>query len=342
MDEILVAEATRVVVTRHAGVAEVLGEVRPPRVAIITQPGAESIARGIAAGLSMPVEVLVVPDGEAAKTLEVVGAVIDGLVGFGLDRSGLLIGVGGGAVTDLAGFVASIYLRGVRVHHVPTTLLAAVDAAIGGKNGVNAGAKNLIGTFRHAARVVIDLAVLDDLPDGLRREGSAEALKAGLIADPHLVALYERHGLAAPLEEVVPRAVRVKAAVVGRDFTEQGERAHLNYGHTIGHAVEVAGARSHGQAVAIGMVAAGRASALVAGFAEEERQREVIARLGLPVSAPDVDAARVLSLVRRDKKRSDEGIIMVLLAAIGRPEVSVVAPTTVQAALGAIGIEGDL
>ncbi|NIQ58488.1 MAG: 3-dehydroquinate synthase, partial [Gemmatimonadetes bacterium] len=139
--------------------------------------------------------------------------------------------------------------------------------------------KNLVGAFRHPVRVVVDVDVLDALPEQVKRGGMAEALKAGLIGDPGLVALLERDRLGADLEEVVARAIAVKASVVDRDFEERGERAHLNYGHTIGHAVEVAGGLGHGEAVAVGMVAAGRAAALECGFTGEARQREAIAAL---------------------------------------------------------------
>jgi 3-dehydroquinate synthase len=221
---------------------------------------------------------------------------------------------------------------------VPTTLLAAVDASIGGKTALNLGAKNLIGAFHHPARVVIDIAVLEALPAALWREGAAEALKAGLVGDPALVALLEREGAAADLAEVVRRAVAVKAAIVGRDPQERGERAHLNYGHTIGHAVEVAGGLSHGEAVAVGMVAAGRAGALLAGFTEEERQAEVIRVLGLPSAAAGLDRDRVLALVGHDKKRTGDELRMVVLEAVGSPLLATLGAATVEAALGAVGI----
>ncbi len=174
------------------------------------------------AGLAAELRVL--PDGEAAKTLAVAEGVYEWLAGLGLTRADTVLGVGGGSLTDLAGFVAATFLRGVEAVYVPTTLVGAVDAAIGGKTGVNLGAKNLVGAFQHPARVVIDADLLDALPLGLRRDGAAEALKAGLIGDPDLVGLYERDGLEADPAEVVRRAVAVKAAVVGRDFREEGER----------------------------------------------------------------------------------------------------------------------
>ena len=239
----------------------------------------------------------------------------------------------------VGGFIAATYLRGIEFVNVPTTLLGAVDASVGGKTGVNLRAKNMVGVFAHPARVVIDVDVLDRLPPELKRQGSAEALKAGMIGDERLVALLETEGLEADLEKVVARAVAVKADVVGRDFTEQGERAVLNYGHTIGHALEVALQLSHGEAVAVGMVAAGRASAIRCGFSEESRQNEAIGRLGLPLAAADADPDRVGELLGFDKKRDAAGLRMVLLAAIGAPEVEHVEAATVREALAAVGID---
>jgi 3-dehydroquinate synthetase len=252
----------------------------------------------------------------------------------------MVVGVGGGAVTDLAGFVGAVFLRGVRVHFVPTTLLAAIDASIGGKSGVNVGGKNLVGAFRHPARVVIDLSVLDALPGELIREGLAEALKAGLVGDPGLFELIERDGQGADLAEVVTRAVAVKARIVGEDFEERGVRAHLNYGHTVGHALEAITGMPHGEAVAVGMVAAGRASVIEAGFDGEERQRSAIAGLGLPTEAPGVDRIELLSRLRLDKKHDSHGLRMVVLEAVGRPLVRPVGSATVGAALAAVGISG--
>lgn len=321
----------------------VLGD-RPgrARVAVLAQPGEPArLARalvGALQGSDLAAEMRILPDGEEAKTLAVAAGVYEWLAGLGLTRDDTVLAVGGGALTDLAGFVAATFLRGVEAVYVPTTLLGAVDAAIGGKTAVNLGAKNLVGAFRHPARVVIDADVLDALPESLRREGAAEALKAGLVGDPNLVALYERDGLEADPLEVVRRAVAVKAAIVGRDFREQGERAYLNYGHTIGHAVEAATGVSHGSAVAVGMVAAGRAAALVAGFPEEERQREVIARLGLPVAGRGAGRGEVQRLLGLDKKRDAAGLRMVLLERVGRPRLEHVAAATVEAALAAVGI----
>ncbi len=311
------------------------------RVAVLTQPGAAAIADRVARRIGEggpQCEVRIVPDGDAAKTLTVAGAVYEWLAEQRVGRHDTVVGVGGGAVTDLAGFVAATWLRGVEVVHVPTTLLAAVDAAVGGKTGVNLAGKNLVGAFWHPTRVVVDLDVLAQLPASLYREGLAEIAKAGLVGDPNLVEVLERYGPAAPLEALVPAAVAVKAAVVGEDFREEGQRAVLNYGHTLGHAVEIAGEMRHGDAVAVGMVAAGAASTHQVGFADAARQQDLLARLGLPTRVEGLARRRVEELLELDKKRDGAGLRMVLLEAIGTPVVRHVGDEVIAVALQAIGV----
>jgi 3-dehydroquinate synthase len=328
------------------GIATSAEPAMPPRpdrrrVAILTQPGplepAEALGESLrSAGYEVALRTL--PDREAAKTLPVVEETYLWLNSLGITRHDAIVAVGGGAATDVGGFVGATYLRGVETVLVPTTLLGAVDAAIGGKTAVNVGGKNLAGVFSHPARVIIDTGVLAALPEELLIEGTAEAVKAGFIADPDLLALYQSHGLAAPIAEVVPRAVRVKAAVVSADFTEQGVREILNYGHTVGHAIEHVSGIPHGHAVAIGMVAAGAAAEKSVGFASAGAQRELLAALGLPVEAPPVDRAAVEAALLLDKKRDATGVRMVLLEAFGKPTVMTVDMTTVRAALYAVGV----
>jgi len=311
------------------------------RVAVLTQPGAHAVAGLVADRLrrdGLEVGVLELPDRDAAKTMAVVERCYHDLTTLGLTRDDTVVAVGGGAVTDVAGFVAATYLRGVEAVAVPTTLVGAVDAAIGGKTGINVGGKNLVGVFRHPVRVVIDTDLLEALPEELVREGAAEALKAGLIADPYLVELYERDGLVAPMGEVVERAVAVKVRIVSADFRETGPRAWLNYGHTVGHGVEVAGRLSHGDAVAIGMVAEGAVSAALVGFRDEARQRRAILRLGLPAAVSGIHPAEVRRLMRLDKKRTGDGLRMTLLREIGDPVLTHVDSDTVDMALHAIGV----
>ncbi len=315
---------------------------RGRRVAVLCQEPAASAAAQVGAaleGLGLKVHSRFVPDREAAKTLAVAEDCYRWLNGLEMTRYDTIIGVGGGALSDLAGFVAATYLRGVPVILVPTTLLGAVDAAIGGKTAVNVEGKNLVGVFRHPERVVVDLEVLAELPQELLREGSAEALKVGMIADPAIVDLYARDGLGAELREIVVRAVAVKAEIVSGDFRESGRRALLNYGHTVGHALETVANLSHGEAVGLGMVAAAAASEHVTGFAGGRRQNDVIAGLGLPVRAPAVEIAQVRFLMNLDKKRDDSGLRMVLLEDVGKPVLRSVDDTTLGVALAAIGLE---
>jgi 3-dehydroquinate synthase len=313
---------------------------RRRRVGVLTQPSVARLAEAVAEALeeTYQVAVRVGPDRDQAKTLTEAEQIYTWLNGLGMTRHDTIIGLGGGAVTDIAGFVAGTYLRGVEVVLVPTTLLGAVDAAIGGKGAVNVGGKNLVGIFRHPSRVLIDLDLLEALPEHLVREGASEALKTGLIGDPILVNAYELDGLAAPLDLVVSRSVAVKARVVSDDFTESGIRAHLNYGHTVGHAVETLTGWSHGEAVAVGMVAAGAASEHVTGYPGAQRQRNIIEGLGLPAAAAGLSVDSVLEVMDLDKKRDETGLRMVLLEEVGRPIVRTVDRTTVMAALAAVGI----
>ena len=324
---------------------------RPPaRVVALTQPGpAAEVALAVIDRIERDrsergeapaaLHLLEIPDRDDAKTLAVVEGIYRELDRRRVDRNDTIVGVGGGAATDLAGFVASTWLRGVEAVYVPTTLLGAVDAAIGGKTGVNREGKNQVGTFRHPRRVVVSVDVLRSLPRALLVEGMAETLKAGLIGDARLAGIIEEHGLDAPLSEVVSRAARVKAEVVSDDFFETGRRAILNYGHTIGHAVETATGIPHGHAVAVGMVAAGAVSAGKVGFAHRDRQREMIASLGLPVASPPVERPVVMELLGRDKKRRGGPLPeMVLLEDFGRPVVREVSHRDLEVGLAAIGL----
>jgi 3-dehydroquinate synthase len=306
------------------------------QVAVLTQPGAREAANRIVASLG-EAEVLELPDREGAKSLAVAGEVYGWLARLGMRRHDTVIGVGGGATTDLAGFVAATWLRGIEAVMVPTTLLGAVDAAIGGKTGLNLDGKNLIGAFHLPSRVIINLDVLDRLPMGLRLEGIAEGLKAGLVGDPELVELFVRHGPAAPLEELVPKAVRVKVKVVSGDYRESDRRAILNFGHTVGHAIELTAGMPHGLAVAIGMVAAGTVSALRFGF-PGGWLTELVFSLGLPVAAAGLSPAAILELIDRDKKRTSEGIRMVLLRSVGDPVIETVTAEEMDQALHSVGI----
>jgi 3-dehydroquinate synthase len=340
VERFLIGKESEIVIDRGLILGEVL-PLRPDRrkVAVLTQPGARHIAELVARGMSsVEVHHMVLPDRDAAKTLEVVHRAYEWLAEVGMGRHDTVAAVGGGAATDLAGFVAATYLRGVEVVHVPTTLLGAVDAAIGGKTGVNLGGKNLVGAFYQPTRVAIDLDVLDELPMDLKREGLAEALKAGLIGDVALFSNIESAGLEADLADVVPRAVAVKVAVVNQDFRETGIRATLNYGHTIGHAVEIAAGLPHGHAVAVGMTAAGRIAQDLVGFGGIARQQAAIMALGLPTRVEGARRSSVLAVLARDKKRDASGIRMVLLRSIGVPVLQSVPGDAIDTGLACIGI----
>lgn len=322
-------------------------DLLPPRtqrtkVAIVAQPQVVSVAESLAAIFSqsgLRAEVRELPDGESAKTLQVAADAYEWLNQLGLNRYDTLVAVGGGAATDLGGFVGATYLRGIETIYCPTTLLGAVDASIGGKTGVNVAGKNLVGVFADPAQVIIDLDLLGSLSEDLLKDGFAEALKAGLIADVELVELIEAHGTQAPLEDVVRRAVAVKQSTVTQDFHEKGIRMILNYGHTIGHALEIACKVTHGEAVSIGMIAAGAISENEVGFPSLRRQRAAITRLGLPVIAPDgTSRNEVERLIAMDKKRDKSGLRMVLLKEVGSPVVLHVSDESIAAGLTAIGV----
>jgi 3-dehydroquinate synthase len=264
-----------------------------------------------------------VPDGEGAKSLTVLGGLYDWLASIPLARHDIVVALGGGVVTDLAGFLAATWHRGVPVVHLPTTLLAQVDAAIGGKTGVNlAAGKNLVGAFHQPAVVVADTAALESLPPRELRAGLAEVIKCGFIRDPQILDLVERDPAAAldpagaVLVDLVRRAVAVKAGIVAADSHEHGERALLNYGHTLGHAIEtLTGYRRyrHGEAIALGM----RFAAIVAELSGDAqaglaaRTTALLAGVGLPTTCVPLDGDAVWKVMARDKKVRD-GIRMVL------------------------------
>jgi 3-dehydroquinate synthase len=311
------------------------------RAAILTQPGATRFALEVAKRIraeGVETEVIGLPDRDEAKTLEVAGTVYESFARLGLARHDTVVGVGGGSVTDLAGFTAGTWLRGVEVVHVPTTLLAAVDAAIGGKTGVNLGGKNLVGVFWHPTRVVVSIDVLEGLPKSLLREGFAEAVKTGLVGDPGLFELLENQGWGTPLEQVVEKSVAVKRRIVGADERENGVRAYLNFGHTLGHAIEFASTLSHGDSVGLGMIAACRISQTKRGFGDSARVRSTLSSLGVPTEITGQDRARIKDLLRHDKKRDGTGLRMVLLERVGQPVLTHVDDDDIDVGLTAIGL----
>lgn len=309
-------------------------------VALLTQPGVpRSVAERLGATLThVRTMIHELPDREEAKELDTVGGIYDALAGFNLGRHDTIVGVGGGAATDVAGFVAATWLRGVESVLVPTTLLGAVDASIGGKTGVNRRGKNLVGAFWLPSRVIVDLELLGRLPAPLVREGAAEVLKAGLLADRAIVDAYASNGIRADLGEVVPRAIAVKAEIVRSDPRESDRRALLNLGHTIGHAIEILAPMPHGHAVSVGMVAAGTISSVRYGF-DVTWLTELLFGLGLPVAAAGVSLGAAAELVERDKKRTRDGVRMVLLRGVGDPVVEVVTTEELEYGMRAVGLE---
>jgi 3-dehydroquinate synthase len=270
-----------------------------------------------------------IPDAEEGKSLAVAGRCWEECGRVGLTRNDVVVALGGGAVTDLAGFVAATWMRGIRVVHVPTTLLAMVDAAVGGKTGINTAAgKNLVGAFHEPSAVLVDLATLDTLPRAELVAGMAEVVKAGFIADPVILDLIEAdHSAAldptAGLPELVRRAIRVKAGVVGADLRESHLREILNYGHTLGHAVERREEYRwrHGAAVSIGLVfaaelarAAGRLDDVTA-----DRHRRVLSALGLPVTYVPGVLDELVETMRGDKKARAGTLRFVVLDGLATP-----------------------
>jgi len=270
------------------------------------------------------------PPGESKKNSETVLDLCQQLIGQGFDRKSLLIAVGGGVVGDITGFTAAIYMRGIPYIQVPTTLLAQVDSAIGGKTGVDLpSGKNLIGAFHQPLAVASDPNVLTTLPLEARRAGFAEVIKAALIAEPELFTILETEGIGLLdsdnelLETVIGKACEVKCRVVSQDEHESGLRRILNFGHTFGHALETAlnYTISHGEAVAAGMGVAIRFSRQWAGLGEDESNRalNLIQSMGLPTDLPEkVDSEALVAALQKDKKIQANICHLVLLAKIGQ------------------------
>ncbi len=271
-------------------------------------------------------EALVVPDGEAAKSAAVAARLWDELGRLGLTRSDAVVGLGGGAVTDLAGFVAATWLRGVRIVQVPTSVLGMVDAAVGGKTGIDTPAgKNFVGAFHPPIGVLADTDVLAGLPEAEFRSGLAEVVKSGFIADGTILDLLAADPTGRrDLEELVERSVRVKADAVGEDLYDTGRREFLNYGHTLGHAIErVEDFRwRHGEAVAVGLVFAAELAGQAGLLPREDvdRHRTLIAAMGLPTRYTG-DWQQLQAVMRLDKKARGASLRFVVLDGLGSPAI---------------------
>ena len=317
------------------------------RVAIVHPVGLPGLARTVAALVDRPVTLISVPDAEAAKTPQVLGGCWDALAAAGFTRNDLIVGVGGGTTTDLAGFVAASWLRGVDYVSVPTSVLAMVDAAVGGKTGINLPAgKNLVGAFYEPKAVLCDLSLLGSLAPEEVASGLAEVVKCGFIADRAILDLAvddlaECQDVAsARFAELVTRAVAVKARVVAADFTESTSkgsavgREALNYGHTLGHAIERHAGYTwrHGQAISVGMAWIARVSRDLLGLdpANVSLHDELLGGLGLPLAydAPFADLRPIMSL---DKKARGTTLRLVGLTGQGAPRILDDAPEDVLA-----------
>jgi 3-dehydroquinate synthase len=303
------------------------------KLVIITNPVVEGLYGNILKesllGEGFRVAVLLVADGEEQKSLETAGRLYTELTDFYAERAMPIIALGGGVIGDLAGFVAATYLRGVPLVQIPTTLVAQVDSSIGGKVAVNHGQlKNAIGAFYQPRLVISDTGSLKTLPAGEFTNGLAEVIKSAVIGDRDLFTFIEANldGIKAQddtvVEEVVFRSARIKAEVVAQDETDLGLRNILNYGHTIGHAIEtVSDLRvAHGKAIAVGMLAAARISNElgILGAGELARLRSVLEAAGLPVEMPALDRGKIVQAMKHDKKIVAGKIRFVLPKEIGK------------------------
>ena len=312
--------------------AEILPELLPQgRVVVISDVTIDRLYHPLLAKY----DTVLIGTGESIKTLQTVETLYRRFIELGVDRSTFVLGIGGGIVTDVAGFAASTYMRGLPFGFISTTLLGQVDASVGGKNGVNVdGYKNMAGTFTQPQFVVCDPSLLRSLPDREFRAGLAEVVKAAIIADADLFGRIEQTSFETLrtdtdlLSDVISAAIRVKADIVEYDEKESGERRKLNLGHTLAHAIEKSSNRmNHGEAVAVGTALITGAAVKLGVLKEEERQRiaEVLSRLGFDLTPP-VEIKRLLKEVGKDKKNEDGMLRIVLPVGIGDCEVRKMAP----------------
>ena len=273
---------------------------------------------------------IVIKAGEAFKKQETVDAVVGQLISMGADRKTFLIGIGGGVVTDIAGYVAAIYMRGISFGFLPTSILAMVDASIGGKNGIDVGLyKNLVGTIRQPQFLLYDYSLLKTLPDEEWVNGFAEVIKHAAIKDAALFRELEKNKLSTyrkdktALARLLRRNVVIKSNVVEKDEFELGDRRMLNFGHTLGHAIENILQLPHGHAISIGMVAASLISEEYTDFKDTDRVIETLRKYGLPTQA-NYDSKEVMNVLKMDKKKVKDSMNYVLLNKIGQAMVKVI------------------
>jgi 3-dehydroquinate synthase len=327
----------------HRELRNVVRRLDPSSAVIVADSNVRALANKVAKAVKptgVRPSIYIVRAGERSKSLSALHDVLAFFERQKIDRSGVVIAVGGGTVGDLAGFAASVWLRGIRLVAVPTTLLAMVDSSIGGKTGVNGTrSKNAIGTFWPPSAVVADVACLETLPPPVYRDAFAEVVKYGVAMDRGIFELLQEErtrlldGDRRALERVVFRCVTAKALVVARDERERGPRAVLNYGHTAGHALEAAtGFRvSHGRAVAFGMRVAAKLALSLAlcGPRLVEAQDELLTAYGLPDRSPSADPDRVLAAIEHDKKARRGRVAWVMPRRLGHAEPGHVVPAGV-------------
>ena len=283
------------------------------RVMIVTDEGVpKRYAETVAAQCAHP-EIFVARQGEESKSFPVLQQILSRMLACGFTRGDCVVAVGGGVVGDLAGFVSAVYMRGVDFYNIPTTVLSQVDSSVGGKTAINLdGMKNIVGAFRQPKKVLIDPDTLATLPQRQIANGLAEAVKMALTSDAELFCLFEREEPTAHLDTIIERSVRIKADVVAQDETEQGLRRVLNFGHTIGHAIEsFEGLHGlyHGECVALGMLP-------MCSGAVRARLVPVLQKLGLP-TALTIDAEAVSAAMLHDKKMQKDGVVAVYVDTVG-------------------------
>ena len=306
------------------------------RVAVVTDAGVPAEYAQRVADQCRDAKIITVPQGEASKSMKILESVLRQMLEFNMGRGDLVIAVGGGVVGDLAGFAASIYMRGIDFINCPTTTLSQIDSSIGGKTAIDLGeTKNIVGAFWQPKVVLVDFDALATLPRRHFVNGLAEAIKAGLIADPELFALFECEHPEENIERIIYRSLRVKKNVVENDEHEQGQRACLNFGHTIGHGIEavkgVRGRRTnglfHGECVALGMLPMIEDKSLV------RRTRAIYRTLGLPTRT-GVDKNKVLSYMQHDKKSAGSTITVIKVPGLGCWRADKIPMTELPALLG--------
>ena len=315
--------------------------VRDRKVFVLTDSGIPAEYAQTVADQCTDATIYTIPQGEASKCLKVYGQVLQAMLDFGMSRRDVVVAVGGGVVGDLGGFCAASYMRGIDFINCPTSTLAQIDSSIGGKTAIDLGeTKNIVGAFWQPKVVLIDPDVLDTLPRRQYVNGLAEALKAGLIADPELFSLFEKHvqnpdTIDEDIEQIIYHSLQVKKKIVEQDETEQGPRAALNFGHTIGHGIEaVKGVRGrrknglyHGECVALGMLPMIEDKPLV------KRTRAIMRALGLPTRT-SYDKARVLEQMHHDKKGRGATITIIKVPGLGCWRADKISMTELPALLG--------